>query len=102
MALVAGDRRGRLDLRQHPPGVQPSRGRRRPEHPLPAGLDELAIADERYTKMWVDPSSRVFLRPRSWGGSPIVADTLGHNAASYQATGRATLLQRELDWLSGQ
>ena len=73
-----------------------------PNHPLTAGLDELAIADERYTKMWVDPSSRVFLRPRSWGGSPIVADTLGHNAASYQATGRATLLQRELDWLSHQ
>ena len=85
-----------------------------PNHPLTAGLDELAIADERYTKMWVDPSSRVFLGhdeagdrhplawTRSWGASPIVADTLGHNAGSYRATGRATLLQRELDWLSDQ
>ena len=85
-----------------------------PNHPLTVGLDELAIADERYTKMWVDPSSRVFLEhdeagarhplawTRTWGASPIVADTLGHNAASYQAAGRATLLQRELDWLSDQ
>ncbi len=85
-----------------------------PNHRLTVGLDELRIADERYTKMWVDPSSRVFLGhdeagdrhplawTRSWGASPIVADTLGHNAGSYQATGRATLLQRELDWLSDQ
>jgi hypothetical protein len=85
-----------------------------PNHPLTAGLNELAIADERYTRMWVDPSSRVFLGhdeagdrhplawTRRWGTSPIVADALGHNAGSYQAAGRATLLQRELDWLRDQ
>ena len=85
-----------------------------PNHRMTVGLDELRIADERYTKMWVDSSSQVFLEhdeagdrhplawTRTWGASPIVADALGHDAASYRAAGRATLLQRELDWLSDQ
>lgn len=84
----------------------------RPDHPITAGLGELAIADERYTQLWVDAGSRVFLEhdeagerhplawTHTWGRSPIVADALGHNAGSYRAAGRAALLQRELDWLS--
>ena len=36
---------------------------------------------------------------RTWGASPILADSLGHDAGSYRAPGRALLLQRELDWL---
>jgi type 1 glutamine amidotransferase len=84
-----------------------------PDHPVTAGLERLAITDERYTRMWVDNSSQVFLThdeagqrhplawTRTWGASRIVADALGHDADSYQAPGRATLLQRELDWLCG-
>ena len=94
------------------PDYSPAIASARPDHPLTTGLDELGIADERYTKLWVDPSSRVFLEhdeagerhplawTRSWGRSPIVADALGHDSGSYRAPGRATLLQRELDWLS--
>lgn len=82
-----------------------------PDHALTAGLTELNITDERYTRMWVDDSSAVFLAheeegdthplawTRRWGGSPIVADALGHDADSYRAAGRITLLERELDWL---
>ena len=83
----------------------------KPDHSLTDGLDELAIVDERYTQMWVGDGSEVFLEheeggrrqplawTRVWGGSPIVADGLGHDAAAYRSVGRATLLQRELDWL---
>ena len=82
-----------------------------PEHPLTAGLDRLDITDERYTGMWLDETSSVFLQheedgqrhplawTRFWEGSPIVADALGHDAGAYQAPGRQTLLGRELDWL---
>jgi hypothetical protein len=85
-----------------------------PDHSLTAGLDRLAIEDERYTKMWVDDESDVFLEheeggqrhplawTRAWGASPIVADTLGHDRNAYRAVGRATLLERELDWLTKQ
>lgn len=85
-----------------------------PHHLLTAGLDSLTIADERYTQMWVDDASAVFLEheedgrrhplawTRVWGGSPIVADALGHDQDSYRAAGRATLLQHELDWLGSQ
>jgi type 1 glutamine amidotransferase len=83
------------------------------DHPITSGLERLAIIDERYTRMWVDNSSQVFLEhdeagerhplawTRTWGPSRIVADALGHDADSYRAPGRATLLQRELDWLCG-
>lgn len=85
--------------------------RPRPDHQLTAGLDELTIADERYTRLWVDDPAAVFLDheedgqrhplawTRSWGTAPIVVDALGHDAGSYRAPGRAALLQRELDWL---
>ena len=83
-----------------------------PGHPLTAGLDELPIIDERYSRLWVDDTSSVFLWheeggqrhalgwTRWWGSSPIVVDALGHDAGAYRAPGRITLLQRELDWLS--
>lgn len=82
-----------------------------PDHPLTAGLDRLAISDERYAQMWVDETSSVFLEheeggqrhpigwTRAWGASPIAADALGHDAGSYRALGRMALLHRELDWL---
>ena len=82
-----------------------------PDHLINAGLDQLAIIDERYTRMWVDDASTVFLEheegghrhplawTRSWGGSPIVAKGLGHDTGSYRAPDRAALLQHELDWL---
>ena len=81
------------------------------DHPLTAGLDRLPIEDERYTSMWADPTSAVFLTheeggrrhplgwTRTWGQSPVVVDALGHDRRSYAAAGRVTLLQRELDWL---
>lgn len=85
----------------------------RPEHPLAAGLGQLPITDERYTRLWVDQGSAVFLEhqedgerhalawTRTWGATPLVADALGHDAASYDAEGRRLLLERELDWLLG-
>lgn len=85
----------------------------RPDHPLTAGLDRLAVRDERYTRLWVDESSAVFLEheeegerhalgwTRTWGSSRLVADALGHDAASYDGEGRRVLLARELDWLLG-
>jgi len=86
----------------------------RPDHAITAGLDRLVIEDERYTRMWVDDPAAVYLEhdedgerhplawTRVWGGSPIVVDALGHDAAAYRAPGRATLLQRELDWLADE
>lgn len=83
-----------------------------PHHPLPTGLGRLTISDERYTGMWVADTSSVFLEheedgvrhplgwTRRWGDSPIVADGLGHDGDSYRASGRAALLERELDWLA--
>jgi hypothetical protein len=85
----------------------------RSDHPLTAGLrGALDITDERYTKMWVDEGSSVFLEheeegqrhalgwTRTWGAAPILADALGHDAESYRASGRVSLLARELDWLT--
>lgn len=85
----------------------------RPEHPLAAGLDRLPVTDERDTRLWVDQGSAVFLEhqedgerhalawTRMWGAAPLVADALGHDAASYDAEGHRLLLARELDWLLG-
>lgn len=98
------------DVTYHPdygPGVALPR----PEHPITSGLAELAITDERYTKMWVADSSSVFLEhdeegqrhplawTRSWGASVILADALGHDRESYSGADRRVLLERELDWL---
>ena len=81
------------------------------DHPLTTGLDRLVVTDERYTRMWVDETSAVFLEheedgerhplgwTRTYGPSPIVADALGHDAGSYRAADRVALLQRELDFL---
>lgn len=83
-----------------------------PGHPLGDGPQRLSISDERYTALWVADSSAVFLEheedgdrhplawTRTWGRSRVLADTLGHDADSYRAPGRAELLQRELDWLT--
>lgn len=83
-----------------------------PDHPLTTGLDLIPIIDERYSRLWVDDGSRVFLRhdedgqrhplawTRSWGGSPVLVDALGHDVEAYRAPGRRALLRRELDWLS--
>lgn len=80
-------------------------------HPVVSGLDRLSICDERYTGLWVAEASSVFLEheedgvkhPLAWtrtfGTSPVLADALGHDGASYRARGRAQLLERELDWL---
>ena len=96
------------------PDYGPGEALANPDHALTAGLDRFAITDERYTRMWVDNASAVFLEheedgqrhalawTRAWGASPIVADALGHDAGAYRAAGRATLLQRELDWLRTQ
>jgi hypothetical protein len=85
-----------------------------PEHPLGAGLDRLDITDERYTGMWLDEASSVYLEheedgqrhplawTRFWEGSPIVANALGHDAGAYRAPGREVLLRRELDWLQSR
>lgn len=85
----------------------------RPEHPLGAGLGPLEVTDERYTGLWLDEASAVFLEheeagvrhplawTRTWGASAVLADTLGHDGRSYRSVGRQTLLQRELDWLLG-
>jgi type 1 glutamine amidotransferase len=85
------------------------------DHPLASGLGEqLRITDERYTRMEVHPSSRVFLQheeegqrhalawTRTWGNSPIVTDALGHDADSYRTGDRMALLHKELDWLAAQ
>jgi hypothetical protein len=94
------------------PAYGPGTALAHPEHPVSAGLGELEIIDERYTKLWVDDSASVFLQheeegslhslawTRTWGASPIIADALGHDAGAYRTTARTVLLQRELDWLA--
>jgi uncharacterized protein len=96
------------------PDYAPAEALAAPEHPLTAGLGRLAISDERYTGMWLDDRSSVFLEheeggrrhplawTRTWGASPVVADALGHDAGSYRALGRQVLLDRELSWLQNQ
>jgi uncharacterized protein len=86
----------------------------RPHHPMTEGFDPFQIRDERYTQMWVDEASAVFLEheeggerhplgwTRVWGTSSIVADALGHDGDAYRAPGRTDLLQRELDWLEAR
>ena len=63
--------------------------------------------------MWVDDRSAIYLEheegghrhplawTRVWGNSPIVANALGHGDA-YRSASRASLLQRELDWLAAR
>ena len=72
----------------------------------------MEICDERYTQMWVDDRSAVYLEheegghrhplawTRVWDNSPIVANALGHDRNAYRSAGRTSLLQRELDWLA--
>jgi type 1 glutamine amidotransferase len=94
----------------HPP-YGPGVAHADPEHPVTAGLDRLEICDERYTGLWVDDSSAVFLAQeeegsrhplawtRTWGSAQILVNALGHDEAAYRTDARVTLLARELDWL---
>ncbi len=80
-------------------------------HPVSTGLDRLMICDERYTALWLAETSSVFLEheedgvrhplawTRTYRGSAVLADALGHDAESYRTPGRVALLERELDWL---
>ncbi len=83
------------------------------DHPVTAGLGPLAVVDERYTLLSVADEVAVYLEhdeagarhplawTHTWAGAPIMVDALGHDAAAYEAPGRAALLQRELDHLLG-
>jgi hypothetical protein len=96
------------------PDYAPAEAVADPGHPRTVGLDRLAIVDERYTGMWLDEASSVYLEheedgqrhplawTRFWEGSPIVANALGHDAGAYRARGREVLLRRELDWLQSR
>lgn len=99
-----------LDVSYHP-DYAPGEAVAVPGHPVTAGLDRLSICDERYTALWLAEDSAVFLEheeegvrhpigwTRTYGASRVLADALGHDAASYAAAGRVELLRRELDWL---
>jgi hypothetical protein len=100
------------DVSYHP-DYGPATLEPRSEHPLGAGLSALSVVDERYTDLWLDDGSAVFLEheeagarhplawTRTWGASPVLADALGHDAQSYRSPDRQLLLERELDWLLG-
>ena len=100
------------DVSYHP-DYGPATLEPRPGHPLGAGLGPLSVVDERYTDLWLDEASDVFLEheeagarhplawTRTWGASPALADALGHDAESYRSPDRQLLLERELDWLLG-
>src|SRR5215212_2253078 len=51
------------------PAYGPAVALAKPEHPLTAGLDRLAIVDERYTKLWVDDQAGVFLEHEEGGAT---------------------------------
>jgi len=74
----------------------------------------LAVDDERYTALHVDPGVTVLAwhewegqrHPLSWlhrvGDGLVVFDALGHDAASYHQPERLRLLDSELDLLLGR
>jgi len=51
------------------PAYGPAVALAKPDHPLTAGLDRLAIVDERYTKLWVDDQAGVFLEHEEGGAT---------------------------------
>lgn len=82
-----------------------------PEHPVTAGLTELAVTDERYCDLEVHPGNAVLVdhaedgrrHPIVWArqadGVRVVHDALGHDPAAYDGADRRALLGREVNWL---
>lgn len=82
-----------------------------PEHPITAGLTDLAVTDERYCDLEVHAGNAVLAdhaedgrrHPIVWtretGGVRVVHDALGHDIAAYDGADRRALLAREVDWL---
>ncbi|WP_168211710.1 ThuA domain-containing protein [Ruania zhangjianzhongii] len=82
-----------------------------PEHPITAGMTELAVTDERYCDLEVHPGNAVLVdhaedgrrHPIVWareaGGVRVVHDGLGHDSNAYDGADRRALLSREVDWL---
>jgi type 1 glutamine amidotransferase len=79
-------------------------------HPLTEGLADFALVDERYTFLDVEPDlvpllaheHEGALHPLLWtreaGRARIVADALGHDAASYRSAEHREVLGRAMRW----
>lgn len=81
------------------------------EHPVSAGLAPFTAFDEGYLDLDLDEGIRPLVvtehdgvaHPVVWQGpglSPVIVDTLGHDARSFASTGRMDLLRREIAWLT--
>lgn len=80
------------------------------DHPLVAGLTEVAAEDEQYLALRVSPDVQVLVvadhegtaHPVVWiapGPGRIVYDALGHDVRSYASPSRIDLFRREVRWL---
>ncbi len=81
------------------------------EHPVTAGLAPFTAVDETYLDLAIAPGIRPLVvvehegvaHPVVWqgpGSSRVIADTLGHDARSFDSNGRVDLLRREIAWLT--
>lgn len=80
-------------------------------HPISAGIGAFELVDERYTALRVSPEVHVLAQhelegiahPLLWthryGGSLVVYDALGHDAASFESAEHCELIRRAATWL---
>jgi hypothetical protein len=82
-------------------------------HPITEGLADFTLDDERYTFLDVEPGLVPLLahehggalHPLLWarqvGAARVVADALGHDAASYRGAEHREVLGRAMAWVAG-
>lgn len=82
-------------------------------HPIVHDIETIAVHDERYSDMGIDPASVILyesagangLQPAAWahtyGGSRVIFSSLGHDARSLTNAAHQTLLRRSLAWVAG-
>ena len=77
------------------------------QHPVLAGLERVAVTDERYSNVVVDPGVTPLLQHRhddvdhvmAWAGDRAVYDGMGHDARSYESPDHQRFLVNAAGWL---
>lgn len=98
----------------HPPPLPSQISVTGVEHPITAGCGDFEVVDEVYHRMVFEPDVKALatspfegvpqtlLWARTWEGSRVAADLLGHSRSSLEHPVHATLLARAALWALGR
>lgn len=98
----------------HPPISEATVTVRTDAHPIVSGFGDFQVFDEMYSYLELEPGNTILaehryeerIHPLAWArehaSGRAVYDGLGHDVRSYDSPERVRLLQREVEWLTGE